>query len=314
MPERTLYIGAVKALIIVILAAGTAHGAPWTWRAPDACPGEHALEQAVGDRLDRTIDSLPLDVDVIVLEDEGQYTAQLTVHGAIEDSRVLTSASCKELTDALAVVIARLVASLPATPKVAVASPIVPVQAQAQTEQARWNGGLRVGGVFGTGSAPGVGVAGELGGWVSRGSLALAVSGSRWKSSAAMLEGTMSGVDVTLQSFAVRAGWRSEPDLVRAGWRPSWNMLRAWAVGELGSIRGDAIGLTNDHAGSARWSAVGGGMGLAVGLARQVVAVAAAEAEFVLDRTQFRVDSGVAVYSTPSFALHGGLAIEVGWR
>jgi len=292
----------VKSLVAIVLvaSAATAHARRWTWTAPDACPDKQALEQAVSDRLDKSLDSVPLDVDVNVVVDGAQLTAQLTVRGAIADSRVLTSASCSELTDAVAVVIARLAASLADEPaRVQARAPIV----VARAETPPWNGGLRVGGVFGTGSAPGLGVAGELGGWVARGSLAVAVSGSRWKSSSAMLEGTMSGVDVTLQSLAVRAGWR-----------PQDRILRTWIVAELGSIRGDAIGLSNDHSGSSRWSAVGGGGGVAIGLARQVAAVAAAEAEFVLDRTQFRVDSGAAVYTTPRFALHGSLTIEVGWR
>jgi hypothetical protein len=290
------------AAVILVASAAPAHGARLAWTAPDTCPGEQTLQQAVSDRLDRSIESVALDVAVQVAADAGQFTAQLTVHGAIEDSRVLTSESCIELTEAVAVVIARLVASLPPEQPSAQPPPVVTIAVSHETTPP-WNGGLRVGGVFGTGSAPGVGVAGELGAWVSRGPLALSISGSRWKSSTVMLEGSMSGVDVALQSLAVRAGWR-----------PEARILRAWLVGELGSIRGEAIGLSNDRSGSSRWSAVGGGGGVAFGLVRQVVALAAAEAEFVLDRTQFRVDSGTAVYSTPSFALHGSLSIEVGWR
>ena len=288
------------AAVIVVATAMRAHAARWMWNAPASCPGEHALEQAVTERLDRPLAHLPFDVAVEVTDEAGQLTAQLVVHGAIEDARVLTSASCRELTDAVAVVIARLAASLPVDePRVQTVAPIASTRESAPP----WNGGVRLGGVVGTGSAPGLGIAAEVGGWVARGSLAVALSGSWWKSTAVILDGTMSGVDVALQSVALRAGWR-----------PQHRIVRAWVVGELGSIRGSAVGLANDRAGAARWSAIGAGGGLAIGLTRQVAALASAEAEYVLDRTQFRVDSGAAVYSTPRFALHGSLAFEVGWR
>ena len=289
--------GLVVALLTII--AVPAHGAGWTWSAPDGCPDERAFADAMTSRLDRQREHIPLTVDVLVASDDAGYTARISVHGAIDDTRTLTSETCSELADAVAVVIAHLVSTLP-EPRAPSPAPVIerePRRAPA------WNGGLRLSGLVGTGSAPGLGIAGELGAWISRGSWELAVSGSRWKANAAMLEGTMSGVDVALTAIAVRAGWRQQGGPVRT-----------WLVGELGSISGEGIGLMNDRTGASRWSAVGGGGGFAMPITRQISALASVELEFVLDRTQFRVDSGAAVYRTPALAVHGGIALEAGWR
>ncbi len=291
----------MKGLVVALLtmAAATAHAAGWTWHAPDGCPDEHAFHQAVTSRLDRSLAELPLSVDVSITMEPSGFTARLTVHGAIDDARELTSDTCSELADAIAVVVARLASTLP-EPQAPAPAPII---VQPEAPRTAWNGGLRLSSLFGTGSAPGFGIAGELGAWVSRGSWELAISGSRWKANSAMLEGTMSGVDVAVQAVVVRAGWRQ-----RGG------PIRTWVVAELGSIRGEGIGLMNDRTGSSRWSAAGAGGGYALPLTRRIAVLASAELEFVLDRTQFRVDSGTAVYRTPAFAFHGGLAIEAGWR
>lgn len=292
----------MKALVVALLAvtAAPAHAA-WTWTAPDTCPDEKAFRDAVSRRVDRPLEQIPLGVDVVVAAEGSGFAARVTVQGAIEDARVLTNDSCAELADAVAVVIARLVSTLP-EPRAPSPPPVVRHEVQRSTP---WNGGLRLSGLLGTGSAPGLGIGGELGAWVSRGSLELSIAGSRWKANTAMLEGTMSGVDVAVQAVAVRAGWRQRAGSLRGG---------AWGVGELGSIRGDGIGLMNDRSGSSRWSAAGAGGGIAVPLTPRIALLASAELKFVLDRTQFRVDSGTAVYRTPAFAFHGGLALEAAWR
>lgn len=302
----------MKALIVALLTvvAVPAYGDGWTWTAPAECPDENAFAHAAASRLDRGLDEVPLTVDVLVTSEAGRFTARIAVHGAVDDTRLLTSDACGELVDAVALVIARLVSTLPEprSPSREARSEVTrrEVTRREAVEVRRgsaWNGGLRLSGVLGTGSAPGLGIAGELGAWISRGPLALAVSGSRWRSNRALLEGTMSGVDVALSALAVRAGWRQQG-----------GPIRAWAVGELGSIRGEGIGLTDDRTGSSRWSAVGGGAAVAVPIARQLAVLASAELEFVLDRTQFKVDTGAAVYRTPAFALHGGVTLEASWR
>jgi hypothetical protein len=299
----------VKWLVLVVLAtfAAPAQAARWRWSGPASCLGSRALEDAIAARADRSLDELALEIDVTIDNDEGRGTliAKLEVGGVISDSRVIESDSCAELTEALGVVIARLVATL--APRRAEAP--APAAATRVTEPAvvsrerEWNAGLRVSGIIGTGRAPGTGIAGEVGGWAAWRSFAIGISGSRWATNTAMLAGTMSGVEVALQAVAVRAGWQ-----------PSSRRLRAWAVGELGSIRGVGVGLDQDRGGAVRWSAVGVGAGLAFRLRRQVTAVVGAEAEVVLDRAKFTVGGGTIVYRTPPFALHGSVGLELGWR
>jgi hypothetical protein len=151
--------------------------------------------------------------------------------------------------------------------------------------------------------APGVGVAGDAGGWIAWRSWTVALTGAQWTTGTAMLAGTMSGVDIGVRAASLRVGWRPET-------RP----LRAWAVARLGQIRGEPVGLDDGRGGTARWSAAGIGAGWSFAIAPRVAALAAAEGEFLLDRATFSLDGGAELYHTPRVALHASLAIEVGWR
>jgi hypothetical protein len=243
-----------------------------------------------------------LDVDVSIVARDGALTATLVVGGPIADSRTLTSESCSELTDALAVVIARL-ASFVEPPKA-----IVEIEpALVRTDERRsiaWNAGIRLDGIVGTGGAPDLGIAAGLGVWGTRKSLSLEIAVSRWKAnSATVADSTMAGVDVSLDALAVRAGWR-----------PANRHIRGWIVGELGSMEGVGVQLDGSRRGSARWSAVGAGAALAWPVADHVALVGAGEVEFLIDHVKFALDSGSVLYRTPAVAVRASLGIEVGWH
>lgn len=302
-------------VVAVLACAAPAHAGTWHWAGPDDCP-EGAVRSSLAARLETPVDALPFDVDVTIANDERGLTATLVIAGAMTDARTLSSASCGELADALAIVIARLVSvappPAPAPPPPAPAPPppppaiveVAPVPVRPRVEPPPWNAGARISGIVGTGGAPLVGIAGDAGAWAAWRSLSLELAVSRWKSNTASVGDTsMAGVDVGLTSVAVRAGWRSSRD-----------RRRAWLVGEVGSMRGTGVGIAESRGGSARWSAVGLGGAYGWPLAEHVALVAAVEAEFLIDHVAFTVDDGSVLYATPRLGLRAGLGIELGWR
>lgn len=298
----------------VLACAAPAYAGTWRWAGPDDCP-EGAVRSSLAARLDASVDALPFDVDVTIANDEHGLTATLVIAGALTDARTLSSASCGELADALAIVIARLVSVAPSpsdappppVPAPATAPEIVvraPLPAQSRSSSPTWNAGARMSGIVGTGGAPVVGVAGDIAAWGVWRSFSLELAVSRWKSNTATVGDTsMAGVDVGLTAIAVRAGWRFSRD-----------RGRAWLVGELGSMTGTGIGIAESRGGSARWSAVGMGGAKAWPVGNHVALVGALEGEFLIDHVAFTVEDGSVLYATPRVGLRASLGIELGWR
>ena len=159
-------------------------------------------------------------------------------------------------------------------------------------------------GIVGTGGAPALGIAADLGVWAQWQSVSLEIAVSRWKSNVSTVgDQSMAGVDVGLDSIAARAGWRgADPH------------IRTWLVGEIGSMKGTGVGLDGARSGSGRWSAVGGGGALAWSVADHVSLIAAGELEFLIDRVRFALDGGSLLYQTPPVAIRASLGVELGWR
>jgi hypothetical protein len=299
--------------VAVMLAAFGAHAGVLTWDAPPECPNASALRTAIERRHAVGLEESALDVDVRISRTGEQLAAMLDVRGEIVESRALTSSSCEDLTEAIAVIVARLASMLETT--------VLPREDRVQggsvpdgghVDRARvrdlvpdWNGGARIAGVVGAGRAPQPGVAAEVGGWVSRNAWFAALTAARWTSSTEMLEGSLAGVEIRLTSLVVRAGYRG----ARRGAR-----LRTWVVAELGSLRGRAVALEDGRVGTARWSAVGAGGGWALWLSPRTSILAAAEGEIVLDRARFAADSGTVLFRSPRATAVASLVLEVGWR
>lgn len=133
----------VRAAVVcaVVLGLGAASvraqpGGALIWRAPDGCPGAGDVRARIERRLGApaTVADRGVAVDVV---DRGEGRAPrfvarivLGVRGADaaagEDVRVLSSARCDELADAVAVVIARLAAELGSAGPAGPASPASP--------------------------------------------------------------------------------------------------------------------------------------------------------------------------------------------
>jgi hypothetical protein len=285
-------------LVMAVVAYATPAIAGLVWYAPPGCPDEHALRLAIARRLEQPLERVVLSIDVRVEEADAGFVAHIDVHGAVEDTRTLTSVSCADLTDAAAIVIARLATEARASVR---SRPLPPLPIPHATE--RWDAGGKLAGVIGTGRAPDLGEAIELGAWAARGPFELELGGQRWRSGRAYLDTTQSaGVELALTLAVMRAGIRLR------------GPMRVWAALEIGSLGGTGFGVAAARSPSERWLATGAGFGLATPLSAHVRAIAGLETDVVLDRVQFMVDTGAALYRAPPVTARLGLGIEVGWR
>jgi hypothetical protein len=304
---------------IAVAAARVAHaGVDLAWHAPAACPDQAAMRTAIVQRLDAPADQIELAVTVDVVTAAEGFVAHLAIG---DETRELTSASCSELADAIAVVVARAgaeahVAALeppPTTPKVA--APVVPppVVAAPLTRSIGpirssdpWNAAVRVAVLAGTGVSPDLDVAGELALWASYRQFGVELAGSRWASTTANV-GSAAGVEVGMSAIALRATWSPTEH---------W---RGWIVSELGSQRGMGVGFASAGEGSGRWLAVGAGAGFGWPIVPHVTAVVAGELEVAIERTAFALaggDGGMAatVYEAPRLAPKARIGLELSWR
>src|SRR5262249_9164566 len=149
-----------------------------------------------------------LAIEVEVTAGASGFTARIAGQGA-PDARTLASASCAELTDAVALVIARLVIEsrhpvLPAPPPAPPPVVTPPPPPPPTTTPAAWDGGAAATLVVGSGGAPGFGEAAELAAWIARGSAAIELAGQRWRSTTAHVDGTTAGVEITLATAVIR--------------------------------------------------------------------------------------------------------------
>ena len=264
------------------------------------------MRSAIVQRFDASPEQIELAVAIEVVEGPEGFVAHVTTG---DETRELTSPSCSELADAVAVIVARAAAELhdaPVAPAVAkpVATPNVVVSAVAPTPAERpepWNAGIRVAAVAGSGFSPEAGMAGEVAAWASYRRFSAELAAERWSATRVAI-GADSGVEVGLTALAIRVGWAPA------------RHVRAWVVGELGSQDGMGVGFEAASAGSGRRVAAGGGVGVVWPLAPHVAAVAAGELEGTLERTSFAVGAVATVYEAPRLAERLRLGLELSWR
>lgn len=116
-----------RAFSIWLVLAATAHAEPRTdaalvWQAPATCPDAGEVRARIERRLGMPIDRAVHGIEVAIEPEAGdgsggtarRFVARIDLRGVTvaNEVRVLTSGRCDELTDAVAVVIARLAAEL----------------------------------------------------------------------------------------------------------------------------------------------------------------------------------------------------------
>ena len=149
-------------LIVMCLAAPAAADVGFAWNAPATCPSVSSIEARVEQRLGRSLDP-EMSIQIAVTLRDGHYVARLELGS---DVRSLTSDRCDELSDAIAIVIARVADERRLAPPVRVAvieaaSSVVPLVVHrdlAVPNNAHpWSLGVRLSGVSGIGSMDGTG-------------------------------------------------------------------------------------------------------------------------------------------------------------
>jgi hypothetical protein len=303
----------VRFFLLCLAVAGTAataaHAQPaseagLTWHAPTACPGADEVRARIERRLGAPLDQLVHGVEVAITVDDGErrFVARIDLRAVTvaNEVRTLTSARCDELTDAVAVVIARIAAERRQLPA-ARAERTAEVLAPAAESPRLWGAGFRALGMSGVGATPGIGVAGEVAVFARRGSTFVELALARWMRSPRYLYMGSSGrIDIGLGVTIARVGWGPE------------NMpLRGWLSAELGSLEGQGATFQSDVA---RWVGVGGGFGVAWPMTPRTRLVGVVEAVVPLQRGRFMLTYGHEVYRPDIASARCGFGLEVGWR
>jgi hypothetical protein len=305
----------VRVAWILLALVATASAEPRTdaglvWQAPVTCPDAGEVRARIERRLGMSIDRAVHGIEVDIAPGEGTergFVARIDLRGVTvaNEIRILTSARCDELTDAVAVVIARIAAEN--------RQPL----AEARGERARvvayapapaaprvWGGGVRALGVSSIGALPRVGVGGEVAAYARHRSLFAELAVARWLPNSKVLQlGAPGRVDVRLNVTAIRFGWG-----------PEQLPLRAWISGELGSIEGEGVALNDAHVGRGTWVGAGAGFAVAWPMTQHTRLIGDLEAVAPLQRAQFVLQDGSEVYRPGPVTVRCGLGLEIGWR
>lgn len=285
-----------RALLILAALAGVARAeAAFVWQAPSSCPDVAEVRARIERRLGEPLAARGVFV-AIAIEARG-YVARIDL-GAITaepEARVLTSAACDELADAVALVIARTAAEHRAPSEVRVEPRAEP--------PGPWGAGFRLQGVSGIGALPRVGLAGELAAFVRHDELYVELAATRWMPSPRFFHlGAPGRFDVRLDAAALRVGYQSRR-----------LPLRGWVAGEAGVVEGDGVAIHDPEMDPQTWAALGAGFGVGWSMTRHLRLVGTLETLVPLVRARFALSDGSQVFRPDPITVRSGLGLEVGW-
>jgi hypothetical protein len=320
-------------LSVLLAWCSTAGADGLSWKAPRGCPSEGALRERIERRLEHSLDDVNLDVAVAVSRPRGgRHVAVVALSG--HPARRLEATRCDELTDAVAVVIARIAADALAAQQAAaeqmtidesaivIDTPPHRDRAERDTDSPfaapppdhdapapapssgyvpkRWSISARMSGVSGIGVIPQVGLGGELAVSVRAGEHLAELGASRWVTSAAQFHaGRQTRIDVNLDAT-----------IARYGWRPPELPMRAWATVERGTMHtGGAVAVGSD-----RWLAVGTGFGIAWQMKPWIRLFGSVETMFALERARYTTEQGMAIWAPAPMSVRTTCGLEVGWQ
>ena len=293
----------IRALLtLAVLAHGADAGTLVHWQAPETCPDDDVVDAHVASRLGSAAQTAA-PIDVTVHRDAAGFVAD------IAGSRTLTSASCSELAEAVALVVARLVLEQPQRAPVAVAAaPRVephatvriaaapPVPEPSAHELAL---GARASATSGVGAQPGLSLGEELAVHVHTRAVFVELAGALWSDTST--NGAMGGVRASLREGLLRAGWIAP------------HHVRVWLASELGSLHGEGTMVVAARGGSAMWAGLGAGGAIAFPIERTIAIVAAGEIVAALLRPQFALGDGDLLYQPSTVAARLSLGLEIDW-
>jgi hypothetical protein len=285
-----------RAALILAMATATADAQPGlAWQAPASCPDladvRARIERRLGDG--HAIGGVVVDVSA---GDRG-YVASVVSDG---EHRTIASASCDELADAVAVIVARGARAMP-SPAVVVAAPPAPAPVTTPTTH-DWDGGARLLALSGIGVLPHVGIGGELGAFVRYRSATAELGYARWATGVTSVQNQMvQEVDIGLSLVTARIGWRPEP-----------LPLKVYVGGELGSMRGIGVAPDRTRGGSARWRALTAGVGVGAKISHWIRLVGTIDLVTCLDEIRFQLSSGETIFEAGRVSVRASFGIEVG--
>ena len=283
-------------MFVLVVAPAVAAASPgFAWEAPSQCPNAADARARIERRLGQPIDRYVVGISVDIAPDPEGYVAHV-------GGRTLTSATCEDLTDAVALVVARLAVESPVrdddAPQVVAQAPeVVPAK------PSPWSGGARLSFMSGVGNVPEVGFGGELALTVRRNHWYGEVAGASWASSSQSLNaGAPARVDVHLGTLTFRGGYAAT------------SPIRGWIAVDTGSIRGEGIALLNPQTGSGPWFAAGAGFGVAWPIVRSVRLVGTVEALVTIIRpVRFELSDGYVVYQPEWMSARTSFGLEIDW-
>lgn len=281
--------------LLVLLATSRLASADILWSAPAGCPDRAAVHARIEQRFGGLLHVHG--IDVAVVRRGAAFVATIDTRGltVVNQIRTLTAATCDELADAVAVIVARLASEEPPMRRRAEPRPIE-VRVESPGAPRTWGAGLQMLALSGIGIMPRVGVGGEVAAIARRKRLFAQLGYARWSTSSAYLmdDGAATSVDLQLAVVTVRAGW-SPPEMP----------LRAWVGGEVGSI-----GITGDDA--VPWRAITSGFGVGWPMTRYARLFGTFEVAVPTSRGHEGLGAAVDVHSASALSARCALGLEVG--
>ena len=268
------------------------------WTAPVGCPDLSSMRPRIEARLGVSLDRVSFGDLHVTIERDGDL---LVAHVAIDgDVRTLRSASCDELSDAVAVIVARM-----ARARVARSEPRIVVAAEPVVAAARPPAATTIGARLATaadlGAMPRLGMLGEVDAFVRRDALDLELGYAHWVDAAASGASAADTLHVGLSAVALRLRWRPV----------TWS--EAWLVGDAGTMAASGMSPADDRSLTSRWVAVGAGGGVRWPLGRAIAIFGSLEALDALERPRFELASGASLYEPARVSARISVGCEVHW-
>ncbi len=183
--------------VVALTLSSRATAEPMRWDAPAGCPDAAGERHRIERRRGESLDTIDLDEVTAAIERTANgYTAELALPSG--EIRRLRAATCGEIAEAIAVIVAR-VAVDKRPPEVAVVPPAevaddlvaVPAAASPHPHRRAWTFGARVSTLGTVGVVPGVGFGGELVASLHRKNGFAELGGARWLDGSEQLDGVV---------------------------------------------------------------------------------------------------------------------------
>lgn len=276
---------------IAVAASARVAIAGVAWDAPPECGNAAELAVRVAAQLGRSVGIDEVTARATVVADGGAYRA--TVQLGDDEARVLTGASCAEVTDAIALILALAIRDAPPPPPPSVLPQ--PPPSRRPGAPIELDLGAELGGDALLLPGPAVGVGAVL--RIAREAWSARMSATIWDGQTAQ-ERSAAATEVTLVSGQLGLCRRFGPG-------------DGCVIGATGRMTGAGL-VGADAATAARWwTAAGVRFGGGIPLGRRVVVGAGVDALVSLVRPRFVFDDGRDAYRTPMVTIRLGIVLTV---